>query len=66
MSDQKNINVRLRLVIIKNNKLLATYDSVDDYFFYIGGKLEFGETVKNGCQREVTEDFLTAANILAR
>ena len=56
MSKQKNIKVRLRLVIIKNNKLLATYDSVDNYFFYVGGKLEFGETVKNGCQREVTEE----------
>lgn len=44
------------MVIIKNNKLLVTYDSVDNYFFYIGGKLEFGETVKNGCQREVTEE----------
>lgn len=56
MAEQKNIKIRLRLVIIKNNKLLATYDSVDNYFFYIGGRLEFGETVKNGCQREVVEE----------
>jgi ADP-ribose pyrophosphatase YjhB (NUDIX family) len=56
MSEQKNIKVRLRLVIIKNNKLLVTYDSVDNYFFYIGGKLEFGETVENGCRREIIEE----------
>ena len=56
MSEQKNIKVRLRLVIIKNDRLLATYDSVDNYFFYVGGKLEFGETIKNGCQREVIEE----------
>ena len=47
MSEQKNIKVRLRLVIIKNDRLLATYNSVDNYFFYVGGKLEFGECIKS-------------------
>jgi len=37
------IKVRIRLVIIKNDKLLAYYDSIDDYYFYIGGKLDFGD-----------------------
>ena len=54
--ENKKIKIRLRLVIIKNGKLLATYDSEEDYYYYIGGKLEYGETVKNGCQREVIEE----------
>ncbi len=54
--DQK-IKIRLRLVIIKQNKLLAYYDSIEDYYFYIGGKLEFGETVEKGWTREIHEEL---------
>ena len=54
--ENKKIKIRLRLVIIKNGNLLATYDSEEDYYYYIGGKLEYGETVKNGCQREIIEE----------
>ncbi len=56
MEDRK-IKIRLRLVIIKNDKLLAYYDSIDDFYFYIGGKLEFGETIKNGWEREIKEEL---------
>jgi ADP-ribose pyrophosphatase YjhB (NUDIX family) len=51
------IKVRLRFVIIKKNKLLAYYDSMDDYYFYIGGKLEFGETIEEGWKREIKEEL---------
>lgn len=51
------INIRLRLVIVKKEKLLAYYDSENDYYFYIGGKLEYGETVKEGWEREVKEEL---------
>lgn len=54
---EPKIKVRLRLVIIKHNKLLAYYDSIDDYYFYIGGKLEFGETIEEGWKREVKEEL---------
>lgn len=54
---ENKIKIRLRLVIIKNDKLLAYYDSMDDYYFYIGGKLEFGETIKEGWTREVKEEL---------
>lgn len=54
---EPKIKVRLRLVIIKNEKLLAYYDSIEDYYFYIGGKLEFGETIKEGWTREVQEEL---------
>jgi len=55
MEEQK-INVRLRMVIIKNNKLLCSYTKKHDFYFYIGGHLEFGETIKDGCRREIEEE----------
>lgn len=51
------IKIRLRLVIIKNNKLLAHYTQDDDFYFYIGGKLEYGETLKQGWEREILEEL---------
>lgn len=54
---ENKIKVRLRLVIIKNEKLLCYYDSIDDYYFFIGGKLEFGETIEEGWTREVREEL---------
>jgi len=57
MEDKPRIKIRLRMVIIKNGKLLATYDSIEDYYYYIGGKLEYGETVLEGAEREIKEEL---------
>jgi len=53
---EKKIKVRVRLVIIKNGKILLSWNNIDKYFFYIGGKLEFGETLKEACEREIDEE----------
>lgn len=55
--DNHKIKIRLRLVIIKNDKLLCYYDSIDDFYFFIGGRLEYGETVEQGWIREVREEL---------
>jgi ADP-ribose pyrophosphatase YjhB (NUDIX family) len=52
----QNIIIRLRLVIIKNGKLLTSYTKNHDFYFYIGGHLESGETVEEGCKREIAEE----------
>jgi len=50
------INIRLRLVIIKNGKLLTSYTKKHDFYFYVGGHLEKGETILEGCKREIKEE----------
>ncbi|EKE13249.1 MAG: hypothetical protein ACD_13C00052G0038 [uncultured bacterium] len=52
----KKIKVRMRLVIIKNNKILMSYVSDEDFYFFIGGKMEYGETIKRACEREIEEE----------
>ncbi len=54
------INIRVRLVIIKNNKILLHYTENGNYYFYTGGHVEFGETLVQACKREVLEE--TGAN----
>ena len=55
--ENKKIKIRLRMIIVKNGKLLVTYDSIEDYYYYIGGKLEYGETVLEGAEREIKEEL---------
>lgn len=57
MADENKVKIRLRLIIIKEEKLLAYYDSMDNYYFYIGGKLEYGETIEEGWKREIKEEL---------
>ncbi|MBU0570206.1 NUDIX domain-containing protein [Patescibacteria group bacterium] len=49
----KKINPRVRLIIIKRGKILMSYVKDEDFYFFIGGKMEHGETVKEACVREV-------------
>ncbi len=50
------INIRLRIITIADGKVLLMYDSENDYYFYIGGKLEYGESVIEGAEREIKEE----------
>lgn len=55
MNDKK-IKVRVRLIVIKDNKLLLSYVKDENFHFFIGGKMEFGETLLQACKREVSEE----------
>jgi len=63
---KNKIKIRLRLVIIKEDKLLSYYNSIDDCCFYIGGKLEFGEAIKDGWKREIKTGYCLHRQISPR
>lgn len=54
--NKDKIKIRVRLIIIKQGKILLTYTQDEDYYFYIGGHMEYGETVKETCKREMKEE----------
>jgi len=54
--DSKKIKVRVRLIIIKNGKILLSFVRDENFHFFIGGKVEFGETLLQSCLREVEEE----------
>lgn len=56
MPDIRKIKPRVRLIVIKNNKILLSYVKSEDFYFYIGGKMEWGETIEQACQREALEE----------
>jgi ADP-ribose pyrophosphatase YjhB (NUDIX family) len=56
LMDKNRIHIRVRLIVIHNKKLLVQYRKKGDYYHYIGGHLEYGETIKEACIREVKEE----------
>jgi len=54
--DNRKIKPRVRLIIIKNDKILLSYVKSEDFYFYIGGKMEWGETIEQACVREALEE----------
>lgn len=56
MDANKELNVRVRLIIIKDGKVLLHYTENGNYYFYTGGHLEFGETIVQASVREVLEE----------
>lgn len=56
MTEDNQINVRVRLIIISNRKVLVQYRQKGNYYHYIGGHVEYGETIKEASEREVREE----------
>lgn len=54
--DKNGIKTRVRLIIIKNGKILLSYVKDEDFYFYIGGKIEYGGTIQEACEREIKEE----------
>lgn len=56
MTKSLKIKPRVRLIIIKNGKILLSYVKSENFYFYIGGKMKWGETIKHACEREIMEE----------
>lgn len=55
--ESKKIHIRLRCVIIHEDKLLVSYTKEHDFYFFPGGHMMWGESVIEGCQREIKEEL---------
>jgi ADP-ribose pyrophosphatase YjhB (NUDIX family) len=50
------IDVRVRLIVIKNDRVLVQFRQKDNYYHYFGGHLDYGETIIDACVRETKEE----------
>lgn len=55
--ESKKIHIRLRCVIVHEDKLLASYTKEHDFYFFPGGHMMHGESVIDGCKREIKEEL---------
>lgn len=50
------LNVRVGAIIIKNEKLLMVGNDREDYYYSVGGRVQFGESLEDAVRREVLEE----------
>ncbi|MEO6508548.1 MAG: NUDIX domain-containing protein [Patescibacteria group bacterium] len=50
------ITNRVRLIILKNDKVLLSYVDENHFHYYIGGKIEENETIEQAATREIKEE----------
>lgn len=56
-AESKKIHIRLRCVIVHENKLLVSYTKEKDFYFFPGGHMMWGESIVDGCKRELKEEL---------
>lgn len=56
IEDNSAFNCRVNALIIKDNKILLTRLKTDDFWTFIGGKIQFGESSEQAVLREVKEE----------
>ena len=51
------INIRVGAIIMKDDKVLMVKSKRDDYYYTVGGRIQFGETAQDAILREVKEEL---------
>ena len=51
------INIRVGAIIIRDDKILMVKNNRDDYYYSVGGRIQFGETAEQAVKREVQEEL---------
>lgn len=54
--DSGLINIRVGAIIMQNGKILMVGNERNDYFYSVGGRIQFGETAEEAVIREVLEE----------
>lgn len=54
--DDGLINLRVGAIIMQNGKVLMVGNQRSDYFYSVGGRIQFGETAEEAVIREVLEE----------
>lgn len=54
--DNGIINVRVGAIILQDGKILMVSNKRNDYFYSVGGRIQFGETAEQAIVREVLEE----------
>lgn len=57
MCDEGVINIRVGAIILKEGKVLMVKNNEDNYYYSIGGRIQFGETARQAIKREVIEEL---------
>ena len=55
--ETKKFTVRIRAVIVHEDKLLVMKMGTNEYYALPGGKMEIGETILECLEREITEEL---------
>ena len=50
------VNVRVGAIIRKNGKILMVTNAAVDYYYSVGGRIQFGESAEDAVRREVLEE----------
>ena len=51
------INIRVGAIITKGDKVLMVKNNQEDYYYSVGGRIQFGETAEDAILREVREEL---------
>ncbi|MBD5083798.1 MAG: NUDIX domain-containing protein [Clostridiales bacterium] len=54
--DSGLINIRVGAIIMQDGKILMVGNERNDYFYSVGGRIQFGETAEEAVIREVLEE----------
>lgn len=57
------LNIRVGAIILRDGKFLMVGNDTDDYYYSVGGRIQFGETARQAIVREVWEETGTVMEI---
>lgn len=63
MKDVKKIEIAVRIITIKDGKVLLVSNDRDNFYYFVGGKINHNETIEECAQRELKEETGLEVNL---